>query len=62
MEVPNGVAVKLAALAVHVQEALGAGGHFLDIEAAKGLAADPEVAEWLGSLDPALLPVKRSGA
>lgn len=61
MEVPNGVAIKLAALAVHVQEALGPTGHPLDIEAAKGLAADPDVTEWLGSLNPALLPVKRFG-
>lgn len=59
--IPLGLAVKLASLAVHVQELdlREPSAAMVDINAAKGLAEDPEVVAWLDSIDPALLPVKR---
>lgn len=54
-------AIKLASLVVHVQEAGAPGGHELDWEAARGLADDPAVTEWIAGFDRALLPVKRRG-
>lgn len=54
--------VKLASLAVHVQEMDVRSPTFeFDNVAAKGIANHPEVVEWLATLDPALLPVKRDG-
>jgi hypothetical protein len=57
---PAGVIIKLGSIARHVEEALAAGGHPLDLAAVNGLLADPEVKAWLAAADEiALLPVKR---
>jgi hypothetical protein len=55
------LAVKLASLAVHVDEIDLANptAAAVDISAAKALAGDAEVAAWLAAIDPVLLPVKR---
>ena len=56
------VAIKLASIAVHADEATSPGAHALDVEAIRGLLADPEVVAYLDLLRPlALLPVKRDG-
>lgn len=60
---PTGMAlrVKLASIVVHVQEMDGTSKTMaFDLPAAKALADDPEVIEWLGTFDAALLPSKRS--
>jgi hypothetical protein len=55
-----GLLCKLGSLAVHVDEALSANGHDLDIQACRGILKDPEVIAWLDGMDGmALLPVKR---
>lgn len=52
--------VKLGSIAVHADEALGPGGHHYDLTALRTLLSDPEVVEWLDSMDKlALLPKKR---
>jgi hypothetical protein len=53
------LAVKLAALVVHADEATSPSGHSFDMEAMRGLVQDPEVRAWLATFDAALLPVKR---
>lgn len=54
------LAMKLGSLVVHVQEmALGEDSMAFDLAAAKQLTLDPEVIEWLATIDPALLPAKR---
>jgi hypothetical protein len=53
------LAVKLAALVVHADEATGPTGHVLDMGAMRGLAHDPEVRAYVERFDAALLPVKR---
>lgn len=51
---------KLASLVVHVTEGTSPGdGHPFDGYAARAIAIDPEVVEWLATIDPALLPVRR---
>lgn len=53
--------VKLASLVVHVQEMDAASTTLaFDLPVVKNLADDPEVAEWLTTIDPAFLPEKRS--
>lgn len=54
------VAIALASVAVHAQEAVGPGGHPLDIAAIEGALSTPGVAEYLKELDGlGLLPVRR---
>lgn len=54
------VAIKLASIAVHVEEFNQGGGHAVDIQVATALCSDPEVVAYLDLLRPlALLPVKR---
>lgn len=52
-------AVKVASIVAHVEEATGPKGHPLDMEALRGLAADPDVAKWLSTFPTVMLPVKR---
>ena len=53
---------KLGSIAVHIDEALGATGHPLDIEALKALLVDHDVREWMDGMDRlALLPKRRDG-
>jgi len=55
-----GLLAKLGSLAVHVEEAIGPRGHPFDIEACRGLVADPEVQALLSRLAKmSLLPVRR---
>lgn len=59
-DLPLRLIVKLASLVVHVQELDPASkAAAFDISAAKTLADDPDVAEWLATIDPAFLPAKR---
>lgn len=51
--------MKLGSLVVHAQEESAGPGTDFDRAAIESLANDPEVVEWLGTIDPALLPVKR---
>ena len=53
------VLVKLASIAVHAEEMLSSGSHAFDVAALRTLLVDTDVKEWLASMDPALLPVKR---
>lgn len=51
---------KLGSIIVHVEEASGAGGHWVDWATVKSLVNDPEVQELLAGLrKTGLLPVKR---
>lgn len=60
LEPSASVLSKLGSIAVHVQEMLEPGAHSFDVEALKGLIADPEVKRWCWAMDEmALLPVKR---
>lgn len=59
-QIGPGLAIKLGSVCVHAQELIEPGGHLLDAEALRGLVIkDEEVASWLRSFGPALLPVKR---
>jgi hypothetical protein len=58
-ELSMALAVKLASLVVHAEEAAGPTGHSFDVEAMRSTIADPEVQSWIERFDPALLPVKR---
>ena len=61
MEPPATLLVKLGSALVHAQELTEPGAHHLDLEAFKGICADPEVVAWLEAMGAlALLPVKRS--
>lgn len=54
--------VKLASLVAHVQE-LDTGdpnSAQFDIDASKGLVEDPEIVAWMATIDPVLLPERRS--
>lgn len=54
--------VKLASLVVHTQEfdlSSGSAAMF-DLEAMKALVEDPEVVAWMATIDPVLLPERRS--
>jgi hypothetical protein len=53
------LAVKLASLVVHAEEATSPSGHSVDMEAMRSTIADPEVRSWIERFDPAMLPVKR---
>ncbi len=54
------VLCNLGSLYVHVEEMLSAKGHEYDIEAIKGILANPEVKTWIKEMDDsALLPKKR---
>jgi hypothetical protein len=54
------VAVALASVAVHAEEALGSGGHKFDVTAIQGLLSQQDVQDYLARLDGlALLPVPR---
>lgn len=55
----DALAVKLASLVVHCQEARSPKAHNFDFEAIDALANDPEVKEWIGKINPTFLPVKR---
>lgn len=61
-ECPPTVAIKLASIAAHVREVLTSEDRSIfDILAVKGLLEDPEVRDYLGTLDSlALLPVPRT--
>jgi hypothetical protein len=55
------VQVRLASIVVHVQEHADPKLAVPeDLDVARQLANDPLVTSWVASLDPALLPVKRS--
>lgn len=55
------ILVRLASLVVHVQEMdpVRPQSFAFDLSAAKALANDPIVVDWMKSIDPALLPEKR---
>ena len=53
------LAIKLASLAIHAEEAASPTGSPFDADAIRGLIADAEVGAWLDTFDPVLLPVKR---
>ena len=54
------VLVKLASLAVHVEEYFSAGCHRFDKTAIDQLLADPEVRDWIAKMtEKGMLPVKR---
>jgi hypothetical protein len=62
--IPFSLAVKLACLAVHVEEFLSDDGHSFDVEACRGLVQDEGVQgliEDVRKRAQALLPVKRKG-
>lgn len=61
MTVPAPVAIKLAAMAVHLSEHASAQGAPIDLDTATILAEAYDVREWLRTLDPVLLPVRRDG-
>lgn len=55
--------VKLASLVSHMQEFAverDVQAARFDIDAAKGLVEDPEVVAWIATIDPVLLPERRS--
>lgn len=53
--------IKLASLVAHVQEMdILCSAIKIDFDTAKGLVDDPEVVEWMATIDPVLLPVRRS--
>ena len=54
------LAVKLASLVIHCDEAFGPGGHHFDKIAIQQIIEDPEVKQWLRTFEPGTLPVKRS--
>lgn len=58
-QVPVGVMVKLASLAVHVAEHASPQGHEADLIAARSLASSSDLVAWLATIDPVLLPVRR---
>jgi hypothetical protein len=60
LDLTPSLAVKLASIVVHAEEATGPGGHSYDMHTIKGLSEDPEVRAWLESFDEALLPKKRA--
>lgn len=52
--------VKLGSIIVHFDEATAPGGHEFDINTARQLLADPEVKEWIDTMNKAaMLPLKR---
>ncbi len=51
--------IKLASIAVHLDEMLSADGHDFDRLTIRSLLDDAEVSAWLDRIDPVLLPVKR---
>jgi hypothetical protein len=54
------VLVKLASLAVHVEEYFSAGYHQFDKTAIDQLLADPEIGDWIAKMtEKEMLPVKR---
>lgn len=54
------VLIKLGSIAVHIDEMLSPKGHEFDRPALDTVLYDPEVKEWLASMDKlALLPKKR---
>lgn len=57
-ELPMSLVVKLASLVAHVQEGVDT-GHPFDATAGSALAHDPEVTEWMATIDPVFLPAKR---
>lgn len=60
---PLSLAVKLGSLVVHAQEIDTTKpnvAYAFDLSAIESLAQDPEVAAWLDSFAPGLLPEKRS--
>lgn len=57
---PLGLIAKLGSLVAHVNELdVTSKTAEFDLTAAKSLVADVEVAEWLSTIDPALLPAPR---
>jgi len=59
LTVNTSTALKLASLVVHVEEMLSPDGREADRSAILGLLSDSEVRDFLASIDPVLLPVKR---
>jgi len=55
---PASLLCKIGSIAVHVDEAISAGGHAYDWTAIRGLLDDPEVKMWIATMG-ALLPQKR---
>ncbi len=54
------LAIKLAAIIVHADELTSPGGDMdFDGPAIRSLVEDDEVIQWLETIDPAFLPVKR---
>lgn len=58
----TGLLIKLGSAIVHFEEASEDGSTLIDLQTARALANDPEVAEWREQMNAmALLPVKRNG-
>ena len=56
------VLAKLGSIAVHYDELLGPGGHYVDRTELKILLDDPELKDWLKQMDAmALIPKRRDG-
>ena len=51
--------IKLASMVVHIEEMLSEKGHSFDRAALETLLEDAEVKEFLKTVDPVYLPVKR---
>lgn len=57
------VAVALASVAVHAQEAVEEGGHVLDLAAIEGILGQPNVAAYMAQLgELGLLPIRRDAS
>jgi hypothetical protein len=52
--------IVLASLVIHTEESLGPGAHQFDTAAMQAAVQHPEVQDWLGKIDPVLLPQKRT--
>lgn len=60
MNVMNVTHIKLASIVVHLEEYLSPDGHPHDRLALLSLLEDPDVQEFVNSIDPVMLPVKRN--
>lgn len=57
-----GLLVKLGSIAIHAEEILSPDFHEYDVSAIKTVLNDPEVREWITTMDKmAFLPKKRNG-
>ncbi len=51
--------IKLASIVVHLEEARSVQGQACDWIALEALLQDPEIQDFIKSIEPAMLPVKR---